>query len=59
MIQKPLPIHGDYTITAVASYISRKYKDTILVFQTGEKRFIHYAADAWKLVAVTRTLRRA
>lgn len=56
---KPIPVHGDYTITAVASYISRKYNDTILVFQTGEKRFIHMAADAWKRVAVTRTVRRA
>lgn len=55
----PIPIHSDTGILhAVGSYVSRKYRDTVLIFQTGEKRFIHMTATEKQRVGSTTAIRK-
>lgn len=57
--EQPIPVHSDTGIIhAVASYNSRKHKDKILVFKTGDKRYIHMTAMNKRRVGSTCTIRR-
>lgn len=55
----PIPIHSDTGILhAVGAYASRKYRDMVLIFQTGEKRYIHMTATEKRRVGSTTRIKR-
>jgi hypothetical protein len=56
---QPIPVHSDFgTLQAVACYDSRKHRDKVLVFQTGEKRYIHLTATDKRRVGSTCTIKK-
>jgi hypothetical protein len=56
--QNPIPIIGR-NVRAVASYTSRKHRDTILVLHDGAARYLHVKAGCNTCVGATGTIRRA
>lgn len=57
--EAPIPVHSDTGIIhAVAAYDSRKYGDKVLIFKTGDKRYIHMTATTKERVGSTCTIKK-
>lgn len=57
--EQPIIVHSDIcTLECHASYDSRKHRDKVLIFKTGEKKYVHMTATEKRKVGRTCTIKK-